>query len=381
MISNASHQLCTCNTNDPLLHRKPSVTTAYLNKIATAVPPHDVHEAFVSFARSCLEGDHRRAAIFSRLVERDGIDHRFSCLAPGEDPENGPVDADGVYARGRFPDTAARMRLFEMHAPVLAARAVEKLELGSERERITHLVITCCTGFSAPGIDLEIVERCGLNSSVERTVVGFMGCYAAMNALKLGRHIVRSEPDARVLVVNLELCTLHLKETTDLEQILSFLIFADGCSASLITSEPEGFALDSFRAVLAPQTQSLITWNIGDQGFDMVLSGRVPGAIRETLSSGSAHILDGTSVSDIDLWAVHPGGRTVLDAVETALQLGPDALRSSRDVLRRFGNMSSATVMFVLESMLRAAPKQKAGCAMAFGPGLVAETMLFSSGR
>ena len=192
-----------------------------------------------------------------------------------------------------------------------------------------------------------------------------MGCYAAMNALKLGRHIVRSEPEARVLVVNLELCTLHLKETTDLEQILSFLIFADGCSASLITAEAEGFSLDSFRAVLAPETQSLITWNIGDQGFDMVLSGRVPGAIQETLSSGSAHILDGTNVSDIDLWAVHPGGRTVLDAVERALQLGPDALRASRDVLRRFGNMSSATVMFVLQSMLRDGPKQKAGCAMA----------------
>ncbi|MDB5595581.1 MAG: Naringenin-chalcone synthase [Hyphomicrobiales bacterium] len=357
------------------------VTTAYLNSIATAVPPHDVHEAFVAFAGSQLDGDNRRAAIFNRLVDRDGIDHRYSCLAPGSDPANGAVDADGIYARGQFPDTAKRMRLFEMHAPVLAARAVEKLNLGSQRDSITHLVVTCCTGFSAPGIDLEIVERCGLSPSVERTMVGFMGCYAAMNALKLGRHIVRSEPDARVLVVNLELCTLHMKETADLEQILSFLIFADGCSASLISSEPEGFALDSFHAVLAPDTASLITWNIGDSGFDMVLSGRVPGAIQETLSTRGPEILRGAAVCDIDLWAVHPGGRTVLDAVERALQLGPQALAASREVLRRFGNMSSATVMFVLESMLLSAPKEKAGCAMAFGPGLVAETMLFRSGR
>lgn len=357
------------------------LTTAFLNRIATAVPPHDVHEAFVAFARSQLAGDNRRAAIFNRMVERDGIDHRYSCLAPGDDPEHGPVDADGLYARGHFPDTAKRMRLFEMHAPVLAARAVEKLELGDDRSDITHVVITCCTGFSAPGIDLEIVERCGLSPSVERTVVGFMGCYAAMNALKLARHIVRSENSAKVLIVNLELCTLHMKETADLEQILSFLIFADGCSASLVSSEPEGLALDSFQAVLAPQTQSLITWNIGESGFDMVLSGRVPGAIQETLSQTVPQILRGASTSDIDLWAVHPGGRTVLDAVERALKLGPDALAASRDVLRRFGNMSSATVMFVLQSMLQAGGGAKAGCAMAFGPGLVAETMLFRSGR
>lgn len=358
-----------------------SVASAYLNRISTAVPPHDVHEAFVSFARSQLKADNRRGAIFERLVERDGIDHRYSCLAPGDDPSAGAVDADGLYAPGDFPDTAHRMRLFESHAPVLAARAVEGLELGEDRARVTHLVISCCTGFSAPGLDLELVERCGLSPSVERTMVGFMGCYAAMNALKLGRHIVRSEPQARVLVVNLELCTLHLKETADLEQILSFLIFADGCSASLISAEPEGLALDSFKALLAPQTGKLITWNIGQQGFDMVLSGRVPGAIHEALSTQSAEILNGAQVRDIDLWAVHPGGRTVLDAVERALQLGPDALRASRDILRRFGNMSSATVMFVLQSMLRAKAGPQSGCAMAFGPGLVAETMLFRSGR
>lgn len=354
------------------------MTAAYINRIATAVPPYDVHSAFLAFAESQLED--RRRPLFRRMADKGGIDHRYSCLQPGNHPEIGTVDAGGVYDRGRFPTTGDRMRLFEAHAPVLAARAVEKLGLGDDRSGITHLVITCCTGLSAPGLDLEIVERCGLNGTVERTMVGFMGCYAAINALKLGRHIVRSEPQARVLVLNLELCTLHLKETADLEQILSFMVFADGCSASLITSEPFGIALDSFHAVLAPGTRDLITWNIRESGFDMVLSGQVPGAIQEALGRQAAEILAGTTVRDVDLWAIHPGGRSVLDAVERALRLAPDALAASREILRRFGNMSSATVMFVLEALMGRGPKRKVGCAMAFGPGLVAETMLFHTG-
>lgn len=353
------------------------MTTAYLSRVSTAVPPHDVHQAFLAFARSQLRDDRRGAVLFRRMVEKGGIEHRYSCLAPGADPGRGPVDAAGLYAPGRFPDTAARMQLFERHAPALAARAVEGLALGADRERITHLVITCCTGFSAPGLDLELVERCGLPSSVERTMVGFMGCYAAINGLKLARHIVRSEPEAKVLVVNLELCTLHLKETADLEQILSFLLFADGCAASLVTAEPGGMALDSFHAVLADDTRGLITWTIRQSGFDMVLSGQVPGAIQDALSAKAATILRGAPAAAIDLWAVHPGGRSVLDAVERALDLPGHALRASRKVLRSFGNMSSATVMFVLQALMREARPGASGCAMAFGPGLVAETMLF----
>ncbi len=130
------------------------------------------------------------------------------------------------------------MRAFERHAPALACAAVERLLGNSERRRITHLLTTCCTGFSAPGLDHDVIEHCGLPRGVERTMVGFMGCYAAINALKLARHIVRSEPEARVLMLNIELCTLHLQETGDLEQMLSFLIFADGCAAALVTARP-----------------------------------------------------------------------------------------------------------------------------------------------
>ncbi len=354
------------------------MTTAYINRIATAVPPHDIHDAFLAFASSQLGDDPRKAALFRRMSERSGVDHRYSCFTPGADPARGAVDGASFYARRKFPDTAARMRVFEQFAPQLAVEAIDRLGLGQNRRNITHLVITCCTGFSAPGIDLEIVERCGLHPSVERTMIGFMGCYAAINALKLARHIVRSEPGARVLAVNLELCTLHLKETDDIEQILSFLIFADGCAASLISAEPIGIALDRFHAILAPDTRELITWHIRESGFDMVLSGLVPGAIHGALTAEADAILAGAKGPTIDLWAVHPGGRSVLDAVERSLRLGPSALAASREVLRRFGNMSSATVMFVLKAMLQA--RQARGCAMSFGPELVAETMLFHTG-
>ena len=161
-----------------------------------------------------------------------------------------------------------------------------------------------------------------------------MGCNAAMNALKLARHIVRSEASARVLIVNLELCTLHLQDTTDLEQMLSFLLFGDSCAACIVSADPLGLALDSFHAVLVPSTRrGLITWNIREGGFDMVLSGGVPAAIHDGLREHGNEILAGAPVVSIDLWAVHPGGRTVLDAVERArlAPAGASGWRRSRD--------------------------------------------------
>jgi len=354
-----------------------SNSAAYINRIATEVPPNDVHTTFLRFARSMLNG---HSAIFDRMAKKSGIDHRYSFLAPAAAGEGPQIDEDGFYIRGRFPSTAERMRYFEEHAPALAEGAVAKLGLNGARERISHLIITCCTGLSAPGLDLEIIERCGLRGGVERSILGFMGCYAAINALKLARHIVRSEPLAQVLVVNLELCTLHLQETPDLEKILSFLLWGDGCAASLVTAEPYGLALDDFRSVIVPGSRDLITWHVRDDGFDMVLSGQVPAMIQTALSDNIDEILGQTPVRDIDLWAIHPGGRTVLDAVERALELAPPALGASREVLRRFGNMSSATVMFVLDALLHSAARGDQGVAMSFGPGLVAETMRFRAG-
>jgi predicted naringenin-chalcone synthase len=352
------------------------MTTAYLNRVATAVPAHDVHDAFVRYATRAL--DARQASVFTRMVDKAQIAHRFSVLEPDKHPE-GRARSGGFYAGGAYPSTAERMRAYQEHAPGLAERAVDRLRLGGA-PGITHLVVTSCTGFYAPGVDMDIVERCGLDPSVERTVVGFMGCSAAMNGLKLAHHVVRSEPSARVLLVSLELCSLHLQKSDSLEQLLSFLLFADGAAAALISADPEGLAIDGFRSVLVPDTRGLITWNIGDSGFDMFLSGKVPSAIERGLAECAGTVLDGASPGDIDLWAVHPGGRTILDAVERALALPRTALSRSRDVLREMGNMSSATVLFVLERTLAAARAGQRGCAMAFGPGLVAETMRFHAG-
>ena len=365
------------HTNDVAISGAPTI--AYINRIGTAVPAHDVHEPFVDFGAALLD-DERTSHLFRRVAARSGITHRYSVLSldsshPDYTPE---LDGRALYQRGSFPATAHRMRLYEATAPALARRALDRLALSiAERSSISHLIVTSCTGLYAPGLDFEIIDHLGLRTSVERTMIGFMGCYAAMNALKLARHIVRSEPAASVLILNLELCTLHFQETQRLEEVLSFLVFSDGCAASLISAQPTGLAIDSFAAVVIPDTRDLITWSIRDLGFDMLLSGRVPTEIARSLRSSIPEIAGPGGTASIDHWAIHPGGRSVLDAVEDGLALRPGRLKESRHILQCFGNMSSATVMFVLNEILRHARPTETGCAMSFGPGLTAETMRF----
>jgi alpha-pyrone synthase len=353
------------------------MTTAYINRIATAVPPHDVHRPFIDFADSMLaEGTIRN--LFRRMARMSAIEHRYSFIEPIATERGEWRDGEDLYVRGRFPGTARRMEAFERFAPKLMRCAVGRLGLSEEeRSGITHVIVTSCTGLYAPGLDIEVVHHLGLDSSVERTMIGFMGCYAAINALKAARHIVRSQPEARVLVLSLELCTLHLQETQDLEQLLSFLLFADGCSACLVSAREDGLAIDSFLAVGIPETSHLITWRIREAGFDMQLSGQVPGELCRALKDMGRKITRDADPLAIDLWAVHPGGRSILDGVEKGLNLPQEALVHSRDVLARFGNMSSATVMFVLQRILQQAKPGQRGCAMSFGPGVTAETMLF----
>ena len=353
------------------------MTTAYINRIATAVPPHDVHRAFIGFAETLLpEGTER--SLFRRMVRMSAIEHRYSFIQPMASADNSWSDAEGIYVPGNFPATARRMEAFERYAPQLTRCALNKLALTEEERRgITHVIATSCTGLYAPGLDFDVVNHLGLSRSVERTMIGFMGCYAAINALKSAHHIVRSEPEARVLILNLELCTLHMQETGDLEQILSFLLFADGCAACLVSARAEGLAIDSFLALQIPETTHLITWRIRELGFDMQLSGQVPAEIRRALGEVGTEITRGKEPASLELWAVHPGGRTVLDAVEKGMALPADALLHSRKTLANFGNMSSASVMFVLREVMGQAQAGQQGCAMSFGPGVTAETMLF----
>lgn len=355
------------------------MTQAWLNRIGIATPEHDVHPACVEFGRRLLP-DERSQILFTRMAALADIRHRYAIFAPGNAPQDGCLDRDGFYRRGAFPSTGERMARFEPEARTLAGRAIEALDPGSARGAITHLIVASCTGFAAPGLDFHIMRDAGLHDSIERTVIGFMGCFAAVNALKLARHIVRSEPAAVVLVVNLELCSLHLQEQWQLEKMLSFLIFADGASAALVSASPAGIALGKFQATVIPETEALITWHIRDSGFDMHLSGRVPGSIRNFLREHGWRLLGGRSAAAIRHWAVHAGGRSILDAVQHGLTLDPEALHHSRAVLRDFGNMSSATLMFVLHRILHESGAQGDGIAMAFGPGLTVESFGFRRG-
>jgi len=306
------------------------------------------------------------------MATRAGIEHRWSVLPVGTDGGS-PVDPGGFYAGG-MPGTAARMAIYAEAAPALAMAAIGKLR---GVDGITHFVVASCTGFVAPGIDQLLAAKLGLDPGVERILIGFMGCYAAVTALKTARHIVRSEPHARVLVVTVELSTLHLQPDAEIEPLLAMLQFGDGAAAAIVTGQGEGLALgDPFAATL-PESGGLIEWRIGDTGFAMLLSGEVPGRIGTALADPDTRtaLTGGAKIAMIDGWAVHAGGRSILDAVETGLGLDAEALDDSRAVLEQFGNMSSATLMFVLERMMARRPRQ--GVALAFGPGLAAEGLGF----
>ncbi len=352
---------------------------AHINAIGTAKPPHKVHDAFVRFVAGRIEAPKTRR-LFERMVERAGIEQRFSYLEPVTLDDGTITDSDGFYGPGEWPGTDARMARYERDAPRLGLAAISALGDALNPGSVTHLVVASCTGFMAPGLDQRIAAALGLHPGVERTVVGFMGCYAAVNSLRLAHHIVRSQPAARVLVLTLELCTLHFQKTLDLERLLAMLLFGDGAAVALVSAEPHGLALDDFRATTLPGSAEAIRWTIRNQGFDMHLGGEVPGhignALRQEMKRNDADgLLRGQK--DYDLWAVHAGGRSILDAVEQALELSPDALDASRTILREQGNMSSATLMFVLARML-AEQGHARGIAMAFGPGLAAESFRFT---
>ncbi|PZU50582.1 MAG: type III polyketide synthase [Sphingomonas sp.] len=352
---------------------------AHVNRVSTAVPEHDVHSAFETFVGSLLEG-RREAALFRRMAGRSGIERRFSSFEPVQNPDGFMADREGFYSPGAFPSTSRRMARYAEVAPELGERAIRGL--GVDLSRVTHLVVASCTGFMAPGLDQILVRRLGLDPGVERTVVGYMGCYAAVNSLRLAHHIVRSQPEARVLVVTMELCTLHFQDTLDVEKLLSMLLFGDGCAAALVSADAEGVALHEFLSFALPESDGLITWDIGDTGFDMHLSGQVPQRIQkamadEALRNATDGVLRGRQPDSFDIFAVHAGGKAILDAVETGLGLAKDRLDWSRGVLRDFGNMSSATLMFVLQRILAGAAPGR-GLAMAFGPGLACETFTFT---
>jgi alpha-pyrone synthase len=342
---------------------------ANIAAIATAVPTHDVHHPFIAWATGRFT-DARQRALFARMAARSGIAHRWSVLPPGSDGGS-PVDAGGFYDGAALPATSTRMAAYAQFAPELALQAIAGLGDALNPATITHIIVASCTGMVAPGIDQIIARRLGLSPHVERLLVAFMGCYAGVTALRAARHIVRSEPAARVLLVSVELSTLHLEDSVAIEPLLAMLQFADGAVAAVISAEPGIVKLGDGISLALPDSEELIRWDIGEAGFVMRLSGEVPGRIERALSD-PATVADLLPTGLPPHLAIHAGGRSILDAVERALAPPAGALDASRETLRRYGNMSSATILFVIAEQV-ARGVAGPGLALAFGPGLAAE--------
>lgn len=297
------------------------------------------------------------------------------------------------------PGTAARNDIYAREADRLfveVARRSLDADPDISASDITHVVTVSCTGFHAPGPDYAVVRGLGLPAAVQRYHLGFMGCYAALPALRAAAQFCRADPDAVVLVASVELCTLHLRSSDDPDAIIASSLFADGAAAALVTARRlptavPGLVIDAFHTALIPDGEGDMAWTVGDTGFEMVLSTRVPQLIGMhihdalgALWQGDDDIadrLDGQSIGEIvQHWAIHPGGRSILDRVQERLALDDAQLRPAREVLRTHGNMSSATVLFVLQRILEhEGPRSgERVAAMAFGPGLTAESALLT---
>lgn len=353
------------------------MTLARILGLGTALPEHRAsQDQALALARRLAPYSGDLARTLPILYRRATVESRGVVL----DPETGAplIAAD---AENDPSTTAQRMRAFDEFAPPLAEtaarRALENAQV--EASAITHLVTVSCTGASAPGIDVALIDRLRLRRDVARAHLGFMGCYGALSGLRLASSLAR-EPDARVLLVAVELCSLHFHHGDDPQRIVANSLFSDGAGACVIghTNDRAALAMSAFGSFLFPDSRDEMSWRIGEFGFEMALSPRVPKSIETHLRPFLEEWLAkaGVSLATIGSFAVHPGGPRILDAVERALDLGGDALATSRAVLAEHGNMSSPTVLFILERMLVKVAKRPM-LALAFGPGLVAETTLF----
>ncbi|ALV43427.1 naringenin-chalcone synthase [Pseudarthrobacter sulfonivorans] len=374
--------------------------TVYVRSLETAVPPTVLVQ---TEARDVFAAQPGLTRLGSRLVstcfDSAAIDTRHTAVQEmtmafrSDDPQFFDPST-GLLLN---PTTKVRNEFF--------AREVTKLFIESARAAvnacpdlslldITHVITVSCTGFFNPGPDYKIVRALGLDPAVQRYHLGFMGCYAAFPALRAAKSFCEADPQAVVLVVCAELCSLHVRTSNDPDTIMGSALFADGAAAAIITARndpdaPALMQLDHFETVLTPVGEESMAWNIGDHGFEMVLGNYVPHIIDDHIIGALAPLLArdpslrGLPYRDIRHWAIHPGGRSILDKVQTRLELTDEQLVPARDTLRDYGNMSSATVLFVLRHILEQPPVEgeERICSMAFGPGLTVETGLFTKLR
>ena len=361
----------------------------YLHHIETLVPSssHSQSDIAAALKKSVGKGDRRTEKIIHHLYAHSGIERRAvsSDFVPGAkagifyDPDADAFLCPSTQARNDLYTTTAR-KMF----PEIARNSFANAP-GFTPADLTHLITVSCTGFFQPGPDFAILEALGLHANVERYHLGFMGCYAAFPALRMAKAFCEANPDAVVLVVCLELCSLHVQWTAEMDDLLAGSVFADGASAAIISArKPVGPALriDAFASAIAPAGESDMAWTIGDIGFKMRLSSYVPEIIQANIEEAIQPVLEkcGQTQASISRWAVHPGGRAILDKVEKGLALSPGDLAASREILRRCGNMSSATILFVLQEILSGSVEPgEATLAMSFGPGLTVETAVLTA--
>jgi predicted naringenin-chalcone synthase len=359
--------------------------TARIIGLGTALPAHSIRQpdaAAIAVALCDTPGDQRRAV--EALYRRSAVHRRSSVLLtnglPGGGVEQGFFGrATGASDRG--PSTGARSDRYASDAPALArAAALPAIEeAGVDPASITHLVTVSCTGFAAPGVDASLIARLGLRPTIARTHVGFMGCHGAINGLRVASAFARADPRAVVLLCAVELCSLHFHYTADPEKMVANALFADGAAAAIVAgaaSDRAGPSIAACGSCVFPDSADAMTWNIGDFGFEMTLSPRVPDLIGEHLRPWLSAFLDsaGVPMGSVASWAIHPGGPRVLSAVANSLSLPAAAMDASRRILADHGNMSSPTVLFIIDHLRRERPSLPTPCiALAFGPGLVAE--------
>lgn len=348
--------------------------------IGTALPGycHKQSEilSFMQQVYALPPGEARRLRF---MYGQSGIGQRYSVL-----PDYGrPVHEWKFYSPTEnlepFPSLEKRMAVYNKQAPLLSVDAVRDC-LGHHfhPETITHLLTVSCTGMSAPGLDLQVMELMDLPKTVFRTSINFMGCYAALHALKLGDALCKSNKEAKVLIVCTELCTLHFQREATMDNMMSSLLFADGAAAVLLTDDEadvEGLTIDGFYSEINPKGKRDMAWELSSSGFLMTLSGYIPELIEEDFSAIVERALakSGIATEDVSHWCIHPGGKRILDAIYKSLRFKHDELSCSYDVLNEVGNLSSATILFVLKKMLQQKETKKLFGA-AFGPGLTVET-------
>jgi predicted naringenin-chalcone synthase len=345
--------------------------------LGTALPPARATTAQAARLAGTLGGyDEELVRLASVLYRRSGVEGRHTILDVGTGAPLRPVEPGGEPPR-----TGERMSAYDPAAAELAGRAARAAlaDAGMGPERITHLVTVSCTGAAAPGVDIALLRALPLRPDCQRTHVGFMGCHGALAGLRVARAFAEADPRAVVLLVAVELCSLHFHYGRGEGQVTANALFADGAAALVgAAGEGPGWSLTGSGSCLLPEGEDAMSWTIGDHGFRMTLSPRVPEIVARHLPGWLAAWLDtqGLSQADVQSWAVHPGGPRVLSVVGEALGLPASATEVSRAVLAEHGNMSSPTVLFVLQR-LRAAGAPRPACALSFGPGLVVEAALW----